>query len=287
MAKAYDATSKQLFEQYPRDWLAMLGWPLPPAGAGVTPIDTDLSTVSPVADKLVRVDFGDAPYLAHVEFQTTADRDLDGRMLQYNVLARVHHGLPVRSVAFLFRPSAANGPTGRIADHLDEHSWLTFAYRLVPLWTLPTADLMAGPLGTLPLAPLTVPRADVPAVVARIGARLRAEVPRGRAAELAECTRLLLGLIFDDPESEVLMPSLQKLIEEESSTYKATIQRGRVEGRVEGRLELLLRMGTEKFGPPHSGVLPALRAVTATADQDRLATRLLRVNGWDELLGAE
>jgi hypothetical protein len=82
MAKDFDTAGKHLFDRHPRAWLALLGWPLPPTDDGVAVVDSDVSTVSRAADKLVRVEGVAVPYLAHVEFQTSGDPTLDRRMLE-------------------------------------------------------------------------------------------------------------------------------------------------------------------------------------------------------------
>jgi hypothetical protein len=81
MAKDFDTAGKHLFDRHPRAWLALLGWPLPPTDDGVAVVDSDVSTVSRAADKLVRVEGVAVPYLAHVEFQTSGDPTLARRRL--------------------------------------------------------------------------------------------------------------------------------------------------------------------------------------------------------------
>ena len=291
MAKDYDTAGKQLFDRHPRDWLALLGWPLPPTAAGVSVVDGDVSTVSRAADKLVRVEGVPVPYVAHVEFQTSGDRHLDGRMLEYNVLARGRHGLPVRSVAILFRPAAGSGPTGRVDESLDEQSRLLFAYRPVRLWEVPTAALLDGPLGTVPLAPLTAPltatTSDVADLIRRTRARVIADAPPGAVDVMLECTRLLIGLRFAPGEREPLMPSLQKLIEEESWVYHDTIQKGREIGNAEGRHEQLLEMGIGKLGPADPATVARLMAVADVDELRRLGRRLLTVTTWADLFAAD
>jgi hypothetical protein len=301
MAKDFDTAGKHLFDRHPRAWLALLGWPVPPTDDGVTVVDSDLSTVSRAADKLVRVDGVAVPYVAHVEFQTSGGPALDGRMLEYNVLARGRHdGRPVRSVAFLFRPTAAAGPTGRVDEQADEHCRLLFTYRLFRLWELPTADVLAGPLGTVPLAPLTATPAELPAVVEATRQRVWTEAPRAVAEVMLECARVLLGLRFDPDQREPLMPSLQRLIEEESWVYQDTVKKGMADGIAlgvaqgiaqgvaqgvaQGRHEQLLELGTVKFGPPDDATVAQLNAITDIDRLRRLGRRLLTVQTWAELL---
>ncbi len=296
MAKDFDTAGKHLFDRHPRAWLALLGWPVPPADDGVTVVDSDLSTVSRAADKLVRVDGVAVPYVAHVEFQSGGDPALDGRMLEYNVLARGRHGgRPVRSVAFLFRPSAAAGPTGRVDEQAGEHCRLLFTYQLVRLWELPTAAVLAGPLGTVPLAPLTAAMADLPGVVEATRRRVSADAPRAAAEVMLECARVLLGLRFDPNQREPLMPSLQRLIEEESWVYQDTIQKGVTDGIAigvaqgvaQGRHQVLVEQGTDKFGPADEATAARLSAVTDIDQLRRLGRRLLTARTWAELLADE
>lgn len=82
MAKPFDATLKELVETYPRDWLAQLGLP---ANQPVQVIDSDLSTVTTQADKLLRL-LDPTPSLLHLELQASRDPRLARRILKYNVL---------------------------------------------------------------------------------------------------------------------------------------------------------------------------------------------------------
>ena len=50
MAKSFDATTKQIVEVNPQDWLALLGFPRLP----VEVIDADLATVTTDADRILR-----------------------------------------------------------------------------------------------------------------------------------------------------------------------------------------------------------------------------------------
>ena len=68
MSKPFDTTTKELLDAYPGPWLAYLG--LEPDGP-IRVIDTDLSTVTAVADKVYRID-GPGPYLVHIEMQASA-----------------------------------------------------------------------------------------------------------------------------------------------------------------------------------------------------------------------
>ena len=105
MAKYFDTITRTLLESHPNDWLALLG-----LGRGLTArvVDSDVSTVTAEADKVLRVEAPE-PYLVHVEVQANYDRMLPRRLLRYNSLLNVRHDLPVLSVAVLL-VREAGGP---------------------------------------------------------------------------------------------------------------------------------------------------------------------------------
>lgn len=59
MAQPYDVTTKRLFEHDPRAWLALASLP---TESPISPVDPVLPAVSPIADKVVRVDDPVAPH---------------------------------------------------------------------------------------------------------------------------------------------------------------------------------------------------------------------------------
>jgi hypothetical protein len=173
MSKPYDASSKLLIDQHPRDWLALAGLPVPASEDAVNFVDAELSTITAAADKLMLVENGADSYLAHIEFQASLDLALDQRVLLYNVLGGWRHRLPVRSVVFLLWPQAASEKIrGRVGQSWAPDGRLDFYYRLIRVWELPVESLLTGPPGTLPLVPISAfppdqrgrPRAATPRV---------------------------------------------------------------------------------------------------------------------------
>src|SRR5205823_5585325 len=104
MPQPFDATTKDLVETHPEDWLEYLGL----RRAAVEVVDADVSTVTAAADKVLRVLEPD-PWLMHLELQASRDRELPDRKLLYSVLLEHRHGLPVESTVVLLRPEA-EGP---------------------------------------------------------------------------------------------------------------------------------------------------------------------------------
>ncbi len=193
MAKPFDATLKDLIEQYPSDWLAPLGLS---ATGPVTVIDADLSTITTQADKLIRVDDPE-PWLLHVDLQAGWDALLDRRALKYNVLAHDRHDLPVHTTLVLLRREADSPSLTGHYGYRPHHggSEVVFDYQVVRLWEQPVElYLNTGP-GMLPLAPLcAVSQQALPGVIRRMEERIREDVTSAEAATLWSATYILLGL---------------------------------------------------------------------------------------------
>lgn len=285
MAKQFDATTRHLIEAHPRDWLAYAG--LPPA-TRVRVVDSDLSSVTTAADKVILVEEPD-PYVTHVEFQSGADADVDERVQVYNGMLRLRRRLPVRSVLILLRPQAAAGVRGgvTVADH--PYGSLDFRYRVVRVWERPPEEALAGGLGTLPLAPISaVPEADLPRVIEQMRQRLAGAAPPAEVRELWTATSILLGLRYPRRAVAQLLSGVTNM--EESDTYQAILEKGIDRGVRRGRFEeardALLRLGRRRFGPPDAAALALVDAVTELARLERLQERVLDVGTWKELFDA-
>jgi hypothetical protein len=196
--KPFDATTKHLLETDPGAWMTFAD--LVPDGP-VTVLDTDLSTVTSAADGVYRVD-GPEPWLVHFEFQSSADRLLNARLLRYNVLLSDRYDLPVQSVVILLRPEADSPsltgvhqrrlPDGRLCHE--------FHYRVVRLWERPVDEILEADLALLPLAPLTaVSPTMLPDVLHRVDERMRHSATPEEAKTLwtGWCPDLILGSVWD------------------------------------------------------------------------------------------
>jgi len=76
----------------------------------------------------------------------------------------------------------------------------------------------------------------------------------------------------------------------ESTTYQAILREGRNEGLIEGRLtgerQILIRLGTERFGEPDASTVAAIEAIRDVNRLESLGERILEpeLQNWDELL---
>jgi hypothetical protein len=299
MAKPFDATLRELIENYPGDWLA----PLELTATGrITVIDADLSTVTTQADKIIRVDDPE-PWLLHIDLQASWEGSLDRRALKYNVLAHDRHELPVHSALVLLRPEAdATSLTG-IYRYQPSHggSEVVFHYQVVRLWQEPVERFLGGGPGVLPLAPGTtrreggcaVAREALPGVIRQMEVRIEAEAPPGARATLWTSTYILLGLRFPPEAAAELLRGVRDM--KESSTYQAILDEGRSEGIELGRSEgsltearrLLLLQGTARFGAPNEATRAAIEGMNSVELLEPLSIRLLDVSSWDALLAPE
>lgn len=230
----------------------------------------------------------DPPYIAHLELQAKYKFDDDERFLVYNVLVGRQNGLPVRTVVFLLRPEA-DGPGMRaplVRQFPDEPPYLQFDFRVVRVWEQPVESFLRGGVGMLPLAPLcdVTPEA-LPGVIRQMEQRIETEAP-AEAGTLWTSAYILMGLRYPPEFAAQLLKGVRAM--KESSTYQAILEegeaKGRSEGRVEGERNLLLRLGSKRFGQPAASTLETLQAITSLEQLEQLGERLLEVESWAELM---
>jgi predicted transposase YdaD len=288
MFKKFDSFTRMLLENHPLDWLHLfdLG-----GGHPTRVIDSNLSTLTAEADKVLWIEAPE-PWIVHVEVQTSYQTDLPQRLLRYNVLLNVRHDVPVHSVAVLLFPEA-DGPAmnGRLAQESpDGRCGIDFRYQVSRIWQEPPETLASG-IGTIALATLATPSADdMPALIDRMKAEFTAH-PTREEGEIWSGLYFLIGRHFKDKElADRLLKGIQAM--EDSVTYQAVIEKGRIkglqEGRVEGRIEAdhatLLRLGTAKFQAPPESVRQRILAITDPETLEQLQVRLLFASSWDDLM---
>lgn len=281
MSKPFDVTFKHLGEGYPEDCMRLLR--LDPAGP-VDLINADLDTVTGEADKVIRV-LEQEPWLAHVEFQASYDPGLPLRMLRYNVLLLARHGLPVQSAVILLRPEAS-GPamTGKLEYQLPNGKrYLEFDYQMLRLWQVPVETILAGGIGTLPLAPLArVDPQELQGIIQQMDRRFNQKTTPAEAAVLWTSTYWLMGLRYSSGFTTHLLKGVRAM--KESVTYQATLAEGEEKGIVKGIRKTLYLQGEKRFGLPKEEVSAQIEAISDQGRLEQLSQRMLEVNSWEELL---
>lgn len=287
MPKPFDATTRLLSQTRPSDWIAYLG--LPPGNA--TLLDTDLSTVSLAADRIVRVESGAMPYLLHLEFESGKDTaSVPFRLLQYSVNTKARFGVPVVSAVFLLHKASDSSQIIGLYEEVgpDGQVYATFRYRVVRVWQENVERLLTGGLSLLPFAPIAnVNRAQLPGIIKRMEARVEAEIADDEeAGQFWTATYVLMGLRYNKAFNAQLLQGVRRM--KESVTYQAILDEGREEGREEGQLEearrLVLRVATRRLGPSPVGASATLEAVTTLKTLEELVDRVFEVETWDDLL---
>jgi hypothetical protein len=201
----------------------------------------------------------------------------------YNGVLDYRHDRLVLSVAVLLgREADSPRLTGFFERGFPGQEPITFLrYRVIRVWQLPVEELLAGGLGTLPLAPVSaVNEAQVQAVIRRMKERLRQERSHRRVLDLWSATYVLLGLRYSEAFASMLYQEVLGM--EESVTYQAIVRKGRL---AEAR-QILLRLGKKRFGPADETTAATLNAIADVEKLEELSERILEVDNWRELLTA-
>jgi len=289
MSKLFDALTRSLLEKYPADWLDYLGLI---HGEAVRVMNSDLSSVTAEADKVICVD-APQPWLVHIELQAGYDRTLPRRLLRYNALLNVKHDLPVHTVAILLHPGA-DGPelTGVLRQQSpDGRCRLEFCYHLVRAWEWETEAILAGGVGTLPLAPLSARELDqIPIIVERLKERVDPAAVTAEISELWTSAAIMAGLRFPWELIKHCFRGITAM--RESSTIQAFIEEGRRKGLEEGlekgeareARRIILRLGRKRLGAVDETVQAKLDKIVDLERLEELTERIDQVSSWDELL---
>jgi hypothetical protein len=280
MSLPYDASTKYLVEAKLPDWLPLCGRT---TTAPVEVLDSDLSTVTAAADRVLHV-LEDPAWIMHLELQSSRDPDLLANLPVYNTLLERRHGTLVRSLVVLLRqPADSPAMTGVVERGFPgEPPYLVFRYHVVRVWQLPAETFLTGGLGIVPLAPLSaVAEADLPAVIGRMDQRIAQEATPEEVGTLWTAADVLMGLCYPRALVNDLLRGIHAM--KDSVTYQGIVE----EGMIKARQEDLLRVGRRKFGAPPSAAIQA--AVAGMNDLDRLGgliERVFDVSSWDELLAS-
>jgi hypothetical protein len=281
MAKTYDAAFKHLIDAFADDWGVFLCRHLGlPEGCRVEPMEADLSTVSPQADKLFHV-VGPVDEYIHLELESSWAGDIADRMLIYNVLATSRYGRPVRSIVILLRREAnAAGLTGElIRVDAQDREYLRFRYDLIRLWEMPAEPFFTGPIGILPLGLLTdQAQTQLVQQLEKVNNRVQVEASPTQSPDVLKTCILLLGLRYDKQELAHLLKGVRGM--KESAGYQFIEDLGRAAESKESIREI----GQERFGPLPNEIDSRLDKIEDLARLRRIHKRLLKAADWNDLL---
>lgn len=206
---------------------------------------------------------------------------LPPRLRLYNSVLDYRHDRLVLSVAVLLRPEADSPRLTGVSQRRfpGQEPIALLRYRVLRVWQLPVEFVLAGGVGTLPLAPISnVNETQVPDVIGRMKERLNRE-RRGRLVkDLWAATYVLLGLRYSDSFADLLFQEVLGM--EESVTYQAIARKERL---AEAR-QILLRLGQKRFGPVDEATAATLNTIEEIQRLEELSEHVLDVASWHELL---
>jgi hypothetical protein len=196
--------------------------------------------------------------------------------------------MPVHSIVVLLRPQAAHSNLNGAVRYSarPECGSMNFTCQLVPLWERTAEDLLAGALGTTPLAmlgalPEGVELTDgLTAVAQRLIERLEREASHEQKRKLLTSAFVLTGLRVQRDVARQIFRGVRAM--RDSDTYLAIID----EGREEEAKKVILRQGQKRLGPADDATKARLSGITDPARLDRLIDRLFdaTATGWQDLL---
>ena len=260
-------------------WLAQAGIPIM---GSVEVLETDLSTVTTAADKVLLVHKPEHRII-HIELQSSRDVGLHRRLLLYNVLLYDRYGLPVHTILVLLRPEAKTSALPRRVGYASPfgNSTLEFSYQVVCIWQQPVDMFLNGELRVLPLAPVSnISQEELPSILRQVSDRLDREASPAEAETLWTATYILAGLRYPASVVTQLFAGVRDMTE--SSTYQAILE----EGVLKGVKHLLLVQGEARFGTPSAQIQRAIETITDANKLDQMGKLLLIASTWDELLAS-
>lgn len=282
MSLPFDATLKDLAAQGPPAFLAEFD--VPPTGP-VRVLNPDLSTVTSGAD--VVFGLGDPlTTVVHIDFQASASATKHCDLLVYNALLHRQFRVPVHTLILLLRPQARHrNLDGTLRfEARPGRGRMDFGYEVIELWERPAEQLLAGGLGTLPLAPLgRLPEGvsleeGLTVVIRRLVERVFAEAPQDQARRLLTSAYVLTGMRVPRDQARHLFQGVRAM--HESDTYLAILE----EGAAARNQKMLLLMGGKRFGKPDEGIKTTIEAITDLDHLERLTLRILDATSWTDLL---
>jgi hypothetical protein len=229
-----------------------------------------------------------------LNFQVDWDKETPLRVLCYNTLLHREHRKPVHSIVIMLR---SQGNDLRMDDGyryslFEQRGRLEFYPEVIRIWEQPLEEMLTGGLGLLPLATLAAMPGDLtreealPEILKRIEQRLEREPSSEKLDRLLNWTYKLAGLHFTSEQASAMFwrsSTMWSDVLKKSATHQGTLQ----EGRVEGVQNMILRLGTKKFGPPDERAKNLLTGITNLDQLNQIGDSVLTANSWADLFPAE
>ncbi|MGL4464541.1 MAG: Rpn family recombination-promoting nuclease/putative transposase [Planctomycetia bacterium] len=292
MPLPFDATLKSIVADHPGDFATLFGLPTDEPAAA---LNVDLSLLTAATD--VAIAFGrPMKSIADINFQSSRDPMLPGRLHLYNAVLYHRHGVPVRSVLMLLRKTADADNLSGLLIYGEGRNRVEFNFEVIRLWELPVEAFLNGGLAALPLAVLCKMPEGQPLpealreVVRAIERRLGKETSQAQAMRLLKAVSTLTLLRVPKSEMKTIFEGIETMTG--MVAYDEAILEGETKGRIKGKIEgeikarrdVLLQLGETRFGQADDAVQAELAAIQDLDRLGRLTGALLTANSWRELL---
>jgi predicted transposase YdaD len=224
----YDITAKVLIEQSHREILQyFLGLPVVDSTL-LQPLPQQTATLRSSDFPLLVTDERGQRSLVVLEVQSEWEWEVPFRLLEYRCRHILHERLTdALSCVLLLRPS-------RVATDLLEDAEVRYRYRLVRVYELDAAPVVAAPIvNLLPFVPVMRGGVELTDTAERLV--YESPLPRSEKADMLTGMALLAGLVSKELTQHLILRRRDLMIQ--SAAYEIIKEIERVEGRQEGRKE--------------------------------------------------
>lgn len=202
-------------------------------------LNTEFQGSEADADGLLLVETVESKqFLMHIEFQSTRDRLMPDRLLDYCLRARRKHGpLPIISCVIYLRDNGFVEEPPWCWPVFEDHVNMVFDYVCLKLWDVPRADMMALRQPALwPLSLLT--KGEVNRIIVK---EMFAGLLANKLHHLLPIGQTIAGWLLPGNDLEWLKKEYFKMLDffKDSPAYAWMTESAREEGREEARRELL------------------------------------------------
>jgi predicted transposase/invertase (TIGR01784 family) len=224
----YDNTCKFLAETFPTDFATwLLGKPI-----ALTKLEPSELSSEPIrADSVIFL--GSSEVILHLEFQTTTDKNMAFRMLDYWV--RLHRKYPdtqIYQTVIYLKPTDSALVYQSSFDLSSNQSQTKHTFNVIRLWEQDVA-IFQEYSGLLPFAALAQ-TPDPEQTLRQVANRIANIKDKLIQSNVSAATYIISGLALD---KEIIQRLLRKEIMKESVTYQEILLEGMTEGKAQGMTE--------------------------------------------------
>ena len=255
----------------------------------VTSQDRELPSIRRESDYLVRVKntssiCDDTEFIVHMEFQSSIDINMPGRMLSYFSRIFERYKLPVHSVVIYLNPdNARNNIPDTFVNSINGKENLSFKYEILKFWEIDQDKIIDNNLyGLFPILPLAKHRMidDKENLAKCFDLVQNADIGNDKLkAEMYVCTGILAGLRYP----KELIDSLMKVeILEESVIYKDILNKGIEKGMEKGMEKSIIIILSTRFNDISPNLINLIYHIKDESKLNKLLKLAIKSNSLSE-----